>query len=171
MLKWACCPLFLYMDDQFFRKVEEVVQPLLAHLGFRLVEREFVNEMGRMVLRLYIDKEAGGVTIADCQQVSRAVGDSLDVSGVMTRRYVLEVSSPGVHRPLRFREDFERFAGHDIHLRTKYPIEGRSNYTGTLEGLVGDSITMIIEGKRYVIPYAALHKARVVGANAQTHGM
>ena len=86
------------MFEELLMKVETITQPLLAHLGFRLIECLYLSEHGRWVLRLYIDKEGGNVTIGDCQQVSRTVGAAIDVENFMPGAYVLEVSSPGINR-------------------------------------------------------------------------
>jgi len=127
-------------------RVEETVSPVLEQLGYQLVERELVPQAGGWVLRLYIDKE-GGVTIDDCARASRGIA--------------LEVSSPGVDRPLRRRQDFERYRGSTIRLKTSHPVNGRSNYKGTLEGLEGDDIVMTVDGVRYRLPISELAKARV----------
>lgn len=149
------------MDTQaILQKVEELLTPVLANLGYDLIERELVMESGRWTLRLYIDKE-GGVTIDDCAQASHSVEDLIEVEGVIPAGYNLEVSSPGINRPLRRREDFEKFCGSRIRLKTLEQIDGRGNYKGTLERLEGDEIVMEVDGQHYRIPFAKLAKARL----------
>ncbi len=141
-------------------KVEEVTAPVLANLGYDLIERELVFESGRWVLRLYIDKE-GGVTVSDCERASRGIEDMLAVEEIVPAHYVLEVSSPGIFRPLRRKADFEKYVGARMKIRTIEPIDGRSNFKGVLERLEGDTLMMIIDGTRYCVPLDALDKARL----------
>lgn len=149
------------MDTLFtLKNVEDLVGPVLDNLGYELIERELVMESGRWVLRLYIDKD-GGVGISDCERVSHSVEDLIEVEGVIPHAYSLEVSSPGINRPLRRKRDFEKYKGHNIKLRTLEPINGRGNYRGALQGIDGDDIVMTIDGVEFRIPYDALAKARL----------
>lgn len=159
------------MDTQaILNQVEELVAPVLANIGYDLIERELVMESGRFVLRLYIDME-GGITIDDCECASHAVEDLIEVEGLVKGSYNLEVSSPGINRPLRRRKDFERFSGQTIRLKTLHPINGRSNYKGILEGIAGDDILMLVDGTQFRIPYSALAKARVESEDMAPKGM
>ena len=142
-------------------QVEELVSPVMSQLGYELVEREYVQDAGGWVLRLYVDK-SDGVTIDDCARVSRGVEDLIEVEGLISGNYRLEVSSPGLERPIRRRVDFEKLSGSTIKLKTLNPVDGRSNYRGILEGLDGDEIVMAVDGMRYRIPYCELAKARVI---------
>jgi ribosome maturation factor RimP len=141
--------------------IAKMLKPVLASMGYQLVERELVTDMGRLILRLYIDKE-GGVTLDDCSEASRAISAHLDVEDPIPGKYDLEVSSPGVERPLRYPEDFARYAGETIKLRTLEPLEGRQNYRGVLKGCDANNINMTVDGKEFVIPFSALLKARIV---------
>jgi ribosome maturation factor RimP len=98
------------------KKVADLVDPILGELGFELVDVEYLSKHGRWVLRLYIDKE-GGVTIDDCALVSREIGDLIDVKDIIRHEYVLEVSSPGLNRPLKKEKDFVWAIGKKIKLR------------------------------------------------------
>jgi len=144
-------------------KVEDIVTPVLGNLGYELVEREFLMDRGRWVLRLYIDRE-GGVTIDDCARASHSVEDLINVEGVIPYGYTLEVSSPGIDRPLRRREDFERFVGATVHLKTLHPVNGRSSFKGRLDGLEGDEILMTIDNAQHRVPFGELARARIEGA-------
>jgi len=149
------------MDTKkILNQVESLVSPVLENLGYVLIEQELANESGRWVLRLYIDKE-GGVTIDDCARASRGIEDLLEVEGAVPVAYNLEISSPGVFRPLRKRDDFEKFQGERIRLKTLEPVDGRSNYLGILLGFEGDDIMMMVDGEKYKIPYSALSKAKL----------
>ncbi len=141
-------------------KVEALVTPVLENLGYGLVACDFLHESGHWILRLYIDRD-GGVTIDDCVRVSHSVEDLLAVEDIVHTRYNLEVSSPGIHRPLRKREDFERFMGEHAKIKTLHPIDGRSNFKGQLAGFDGDDLIMIIDGQRYKVPLSEVSKARL----------
>jgi ribosome maturation factor RimP len=141
-------------------KAEKLVVPVLENLGYGLVACDFLQEGGRWILRLYIEKE-GGVTIDDCVRVSHGVEDLIAVEDIVPVGYSLEVSSPGVNRPLRKRADFERFVGERIAVKTSQPIEGRKNFKGVLSNLKGDDIVMIIDGSEYRVPLDAVGKAHL----------
>ncbi len=149
------------MDTQeILEKVEVLVAPVLANLGYDLIERELINESGRWVLRLFIDKN-GGVTIDDCKQTSRSIEDLLEVEDVVPVRYNLEVSSPGIFRPLRRREDFTEFFGERASIRAKKALEDRRNFVGLLGGLEGDDVIIVVDGQRYRVPFAMIERARL----------
>ena len=115
-------PLFFYMKEdlqkQVQRQVEEIAESLVVTEGMELVDLEYRREGPRWVLRLFIDKE-GGVTVDDCARVSRELGDLLDVKDVIPQAYVLEVSSPGLDRPLVTLADFNRRRGCEVSVRLK----------------------------------------------------
>jgi ribosome maturation factor RimP len=141
-------------------KAGDIVEPVLANLGYELVETEFVQEEGRFVLRLYVDRE-NGITIDDCEHVSRAVDALIEVEGVVPCAYNLEVSSPGLQRPLRKKADFEKYAGKNVRIRTKEKIENRGNYKGVLVGLKGDDVVVKIDDEDYCVPIEQILKARI----------
>lgn len=141
--------------------VERIIKPVLESQGYQLVERELVTDAGRLILRIYIDKE-GGVTIDDCSQVSHTLSAHLDVEDPIQGHYDLEVSSPGIERPLRYPEDFVRYKGEIIKLKTLEPIDGRQNYKGILTGSDATNIYMDVDGLDFTIPFSALHKARII---------
>lgn len=148
--------------NHLLEKVEALVQEPLALEGFQLVERELIQEYGRWVLRFYIEKTVGElVTIADCERASRQVEALLDVEEIVPFAYVLEVSSPGSDRPLRHLQDFERFAGQRVQLKTKEAWAGFKSFTGTLQGVEGDQILIHGERENYKIPFHMLAKARI----------
>jgi ribosome maturation factor RimP len=142
-------------------QIEELVSPALAQLGYELIEREYVQDGGHWVLRLFIDK-SDGITVGDCAQASRGIQDLIEVEGLIPDNYRLEISSPGIERPIRRRVDFEKLSGSTVKLKTLNPVDGRSNYRGTLEGLDGDEIVMAVDGIRYRVPYKELARARVI---------
>lgn len=143
-------------------KVEQTVTPVLDDLGFDLAERQFVQAHGQWVLRLYIDRKEGSVTLADCEQVSRAVEGILDVEDMVPHPYCLEVSSPGIERPLRRPRDFERFKGAVIDLTAREPIQGRRHFRGVLKGLEKENIIVEDEQGPWQIPFSLFKKARII---------
>ena len=147
--------------NQLLEKVEEIVEPVLNHLGLELVEREFAQDYGRWILRIYIDREVGEVIVQDCADASRAIEGVLDVEDLIPHRYSLEVSSPGENRPIRKKGDFERFAGSAIDLKTKEMTQGRHHFSGLLQGMRGEDIIINEGDQEWQIPWALLKKARI----------
>lgn len=148
------------VDRELISSLWAMIEPLLEPEGVELVEVEFKLEMGRWVLRLYIDAP-GGVTLDDCQAVSRQVSALLDVKDPIERAYVLEVSSPGINRVLRKLEDFSKFAGSPIRLKTRAKVQGRRNFQGMLQGVENSKIVLILEDKRIEIDPEELETARL----------
>lgn len=127
--------------------VEELARPFADELNLELVEVEFVLEAGHRYLRLYIDK-SGGVTLDDCEALSRAVGARLDEVDPIAEAYFLEVSSLGLERPLKRDEDFARYAGQKVEVNTYAPVNGQKVFVGELLGLVDGHVRLrLSEGK------------------------
>lgn len=143
------------------QQVSDLLEPILEEMGFELVDVEFLSKQGRWVLQLFIDTD-GGVTIDDCARVSREIGDLIDVRGMIEHDYVLEVSSPGVDRPLKKRRDFLWACGRKVKIRTKEPMEGRQNFTGCLEKVDGDVLTLDVDGLSVSFTIEELEKANLV---------
>ncbi|NMC74858.1 MAG: ribosome maturation factor RimP [Geobacteraceae bacterium] len=147
-------------------QVEALARPLVSSLGMELVELEYKREGRQMVLRLYIDKE-GGVTLDDCAAVSRELSAVLDVEDTIPGRYTLEVSSPGLNRPLKTRSHFEAYAGRLVKIRTFETLpddagNSRKTFLGELLGMEGDLIRVKLrEGQTASIPFAAVAKANL----------
>lgn len=146
---------------ELLQKVEILAAPVLESLGLELIEREFVPDQGRRILRLYIDRETAPVTIDDCETASRALEPLLDVENLIPGRYALEVSSPGLNRPLRRPKDFERFAGRKVDIKTAGTIGGRRHFLGVLKGLRGDTVVVQEYSGEFLIPLGDIKKARI----------
>ena len=147
-------------------RVARIVEPMIAAEGYALVDVELKGAGGGRVLRFFIDKPDEGITAGDCQQVSRLLGPMLDVEDIVEGRYYLEVSSPGVNRRIKKREDFERFIGSRVKIRTRSPVDGRRKFTGAIEGVDGGDVVVSGEssgGKALIsrIPLAAIDKANL----------
>jgi ribosome maturation factor RimP len=143
------------------QEVTDLVAPILEEMGFELVDVVYVSKSGRWVLQLFIDKE-GGVTIDDCAAVSGEIGDLIDVRDIISHEYVLEVSSPGLDRPLKKPKDFGRAVGRKVKIRTARPREGRRNFTGRLERVEEGVITLLVDGTERAFTIEELEKANLV---------
>lgn len=142
-------------------RVRALAAPILAELGLELVDAEFRREAHGWVLRLYMDRP-GGVTLDDCQRVSEELGDHLDVEDFIGYAYHLEVSSPGLDRPLTRDQDFERYAGRTVQVSTLEPLEGRRKFRGRLAGLEDGTVLVDLpDGQRARIPRELIRRARL----------
>ncbi len=122
-------------------KVFALAQPVVEENGCSLWDVEYVREAGRWFLRVYIDKE-GGVSITDCENISRALDPLLDEADPIPDSYVFEVGSAGAERELKRPSDFEQFMGHEIELRTYQPIAGQKAFVGSLEAYEDGNVTV-----------------------------
>ncbi len=125
-------------------KAEELVLPLVEANNFELVDVEYVKEAGTWYLRIYIDKE-GGININDCELVSRAFSEILDKEDPIEDAYILEVSSPGLGRPLKKDKDFKRNLGEEVEVRTYKPINKQKEFVGLLDAWDKESVTLQME--------------------------
>jgi ribosome maturation factor RimP len=126
------------------------LDPLVAEAGYELIEVEFGRHGASGLLRVFIDRP-GGVTVDDCAAVSRVISALLDVRDFIESHYTLEVSSPGIARPIRREKDFKRFAGEPIRLTTVTPIEGRKRFNGVLRGIDDGLVGVEVNGTEYRI--------------------
>ena len=142
-------------------KLREILAPVVAAMGYELVGVELHPRPGNTLLRVYIDK-AGGISVDDCQQVSHQVSGVLDVEDPLPGRYTLEVSSPGLDRPLFEAQHFARFAGHRVRVHLAMPLHGRKTLTGRLVGMRGDSVVLEHNGQEVSVLLAGIEKARLI---------
>ena len=147
--------------DFDIRKVTESVTPVLDEMGFELVDIEYLSQYGRWVLRIYADKE-GGITLDECARVSREVGDLMDVKELFPYEYVLEVSSPGLNRPLKKEKDFERAIGKNVKIKMVAPINGRRRFTGYLKKVVQGTVYLEIDNDLFALSWKDIEKANLV---------
>jgi len=151
-------------EQPIAQRVSTLLEPLVAREGFELVEVEWQREGPGWVLRLYVDRP-GGVAIEHCQALSRTVETILDVEDFIEPSYQLEVSSPGVERPLRKPEHFQRFAGERVQVRTFGPVdsgqEKRKSWTGILKGFEDGAVLVEADGRLHRIPHGKIAKAHV----------
>ena len=141
-------------------QVFDIACPVVEDIGFELIDVEYLSMNGRWILRLYVDKE-GGITIDDCVSVSRELGDLLDVKDVINNEYVLEVSSPGLNRPLKKSADFERFAGQRVRIKMVSGVQGRRNFLGKLIGCTDGLVHLDVDGVSVQLPLDSISKAHI----------
>ena len=143
------------------QSVTELIESGLLADGLELVDVEFKKEGKNWILRIYIDRE-GGVTLADCQKVSRLAGDMIEVEEVIEPVYTLEVSSPGLNRVLKKEKDFHKYSGKKIYVQCHAPMDGRKKFTGILTDFIDQSIHLEVDGQHYTIPLNLVAKANLV---------
>ncbi len=141
--------------------VQAVVEPVVASLGYELVGVEYLMQGKHGLLRVYIDTE-NGVVLEDCQRVSHQLNGVLDVENVIKGQYQLEVSSPGLDRPLFNEAHFERFVGRETKLRLTAPMDGRRKFRGVIKGLRDARVVLEVDGEELLIPLAGIERANLV---------
>ena len=142
-------------------KLRVLIAPVVDALGCELWGLEYSGSGRHSLLRIYID-HLNGVGIEQCEQVSRQVGSLLDVEEVIAGEYTLEVSSPGLDRPLYNLDQYRQFTGEDIKLRLRIPFEGQRKFQGRLNGVEGDDIVLVIEDNEYLFPVDNIERATVI---------
>jgi ribosome maturation factor RimP len=143
-------------------RVEALIGPAVAAMGFDLVRVRWIAG-GRPRLQVMAERPDGTMSVEDCAEVSHAVSAVLDVEDPIDSEYTLEVSSPGIDRPLMRARDYERFAGFEAKLETAEPIDGRKRFRGRLQGLDGEAVGVEVEGLGVVrIPLGAIAEAKLV---------
>jgi ribosome maturation factor RimP len=152
------------MTEEWIKKlvaeVEALVQPLLESKGITLIDVEYRRERNGRTLRIIIDKD-GGVSLQDCADVSSELGDILDAKMQMRGPYHMEVSSPGLDRPLTKPKHFIHFKGRQVAIRTKSPVEGKRSFRGVLKEFSDGMVVLGIEKQTLGVPYENISKARL----------
>ncbi len=142
-------------------RIREIIEPLINSLGITVDHVEFSKMGGKGLLRVFIDKE-GGVTLDDCEQVSREIEAVLDVEDPIPYSYVLEVSSPGLDRPLKLLNDFKKNMGKTARVVTFEPIDRQTFFIGRIVGVTDDEISLLLpKDRKIVVPYKNISKARL----------
>lgn len=139
--------------------VEEIALPIVEKLGFELVDTEYVKEGASWFLRVYIDK-SGGITLDDCSDVSNDLSKKLDETDPIPGSYYLEVSSPGLERPLKKDSDFKRYAGEPVEIKTFIAVDGQKEFEGTLMGLIDGNVEIRQDDKILKFPRSNIALAK-----------
>lgn len=145
-------------------KIEDIMrgmsEPITVSLGLELVDIEYVKEGGAWFLRIFIDKPSG-ITHDDCRAVSERLGTLLDDTDPIPQAYVLEVSSPGIERPLKKPEDFVKYRGRKVRVSTFAPVDGQKEFIGELGGLEDGLINIKVKGREVTLPVESVAKVRL----------
>jgi ribosome maturation factor RimP len=145
-------------------ELERLLQPGLGALGYELLGCEVHQQRNRTLLRVYIDQEQG-ITLDDCEKASRQIGAVPELESLFSGPYTLEVSSPGLDRPLFKIEHFQRFIGEKVQLRTHSPIEGQRNFSGVIVSALDKTIVLKISHLKQVeLQFEQIEKAKLVPA-------
>ena len=145
------------------KDLAQLFEPVIESMGYELVGVEYTGGSGHGTLRVYIDREQG-VSVDDCAAISHQVSGILDVEEPIKQAYDLEISSPGIDRPLFKLADFERFAGQTAKIKLAAGIDGRRNFKGQLAGVVDSSRVRIrVDGEDFDLPFADIARANLVG--------
>jgi ribosome maturation factor RimP len=155
------------MFDDLKEKIWQLAQPVAESEGLELIHVECLKMHTRWIVRLFLDKD-GGVTIDDCGSISNQLGDLLDIQDLIKGAYTLEVSSPGFDRPISRDEDFVKYQGHKVNIKTGIKIEGIKNFRGILLDYVEDAgqkiVLLDVSGKTYRIPKSEIAKTNLADA-------
>jgi ribosome maturation factor RimP len=142
-------------------RLQQLVEPVVTAMGYELVGMEWASRGHAALVRLYIDRPEG-ITVDDCEKVSHQVSGVLDVEDPIQGPYTLEVSSPGLDRPLFNAAQFARYVGRDAKVRTLTPVNGRRNFRGAIRAVRADSVVMDIDGVEVTLALADIDKANLV---------
>jgi ribosome maturation factor RimP len=147
-------------SQQIVEKIAGLVGPIVRDEFLELLEVEFYPASGRWLLRIYIDKE-GGVTIGDCERVSREIERTLDVEDIIDHPYTLEVSSPGLTRALKKKSDFQRYKGKRCRIITSSPLDSHNEFKGEIGEVTEESVEIRTNMDIHTIPFHAIKKAHL----------
>ena len=143
-------------------KIERLLQPSLEAMGYDIVRIMMIGKHTPTLQIMAERKDGATMTVEDCADISRQISAVLDVEDPISSAYTLEVSSPGIDRPLTRPKDFQRFAGLEARLETRQPIDGRRKFTGRLLGIEGEVVKLKDQAGEVALPYALIQKARLV---------
>ncbi|AHG39499.1 ribosome maturation factor RimP [Pseudomonas syringae] len=142
-------------------QLQDLLAPVVVALGYQCWGIDFSSQGKHSVLRIYIDKE-GGVLVDDCAIVSRQISGVLDVEDPISTEYTLEVSSPGMERPLFTIEQFASYAGEQVRIKLRSPFEGRRNFQGLLRGVEEQDVVVQVEDHEFLLPIDLIDKANII---------
>jgi ribosome maturation factor RimP len=143
-------------------ELKQLLGPVVEALGCELWGLELQTGGKTKLLRIYIDRAEDGIGVDDCERVSRQASAVLDVEEAINGEYILEVSSPGMDRPLYELSQYEQYIGEDVSLRLRFPYEGRRNFKGRLTGIDDDEIVLVVTDHEFLFPVEGIEKANVI---------
>ncbi len=157
---WAAGPFFLALSIK--TEIENLLSPLVEQLGYEWVGMEYHPHASNGILRVYIDHAENGIGLEDCTRVSREISGLLDVNDPIKGHYNLEVSSPGMDRPLFTAEQFARFSGEQVKVTLQAPIDGRRKLRGIIGSVEGSQISVLVDGETVQLDFDEVVKAKLV---------
>lgn len=143
-------------------RLEELITPVVESFDCELWGLEYRAQGKRSMLRIYIDRPEVGVMLEDCERISRQVSSVLDVEDPITGEYTLEVSSPGLDRPLYKIEQYKLYVGSQVSLRLRVAFDGRRKFSGLLKGVENDEVVLEVDNEEYLLPFELIDKASIV---------
>ncbi|AHI28109.1 MULTISPECIES: ribosome maturation factor RimP [Marinobacter] len=144
------------------KQLEDILRPVVEGLGFEYWGIEYRSQGHHSKLRVFIEDVENGISIEDCEKVSRQISGVMDVEDPIQSEYTLEVSSPGMDRPLFRLEHYEAFAGQQVQIRLRMAFEGRRKFNGLIKGVEGDDVVVIVDDHEYLLPFDSIERAHIV---------
>jgi|TARA_Y100000589_G_scaffold148296_3_gene141765 ribosome maturation factor RimP len=144
------------------KQLEDLLRPVVEGMGYTFWGLEFRSQGHHSLLRVFIDDAQNGITIDDCEKVSRQISGVMDVEDPIQTEYTLEVSSPGMDRPLFRLEQYQNFAGHQVQVRLRMAFEGRRKFQGVLKGVEGEDVVVVVDDHEYLLPFDSIERANIV---------
>ncbi|HCL38176.1 MULTISPECIES: ribosome maturation factor RimP [Marinobacter] len=144
------------------KQLEDILRPVVEGLGYEFWGIEFRSHGHHSKLRVFIDDAENGIAIDDCEKVSRQVSGVMDVEDPIQTEYTLEVSSPGMDRPLFRLEQYEAFIGHKVQIKLRMAFEGRRKFLGLIKGVEGEDVVVVVDDHEYLLPFDSIEKANIV---------
>lgn len=144
------------------KQLESILEPVINGMGYDCWGIEFHSQGHNSILRVYIEDTENGISVEDCETVSRQISGVLDVEDPIQTEYTLEVSSPGMDRPLFRLDQYQDWAGHKIRIRLRMAFEGRRKFEGLLKGIEGSDVIIIVDDHEYLLPVDSIEKANIV---------
>lgn len=148
-------------NDTIIKDIVRLLEPILLEMHFELVDVEYLHEHGRFVLRIYLDKN-GGITLDDCALISREIDYLIEINNIIKNAYSLEISSPGLNRPLARKEDFVKAVGSTIKVKMMSPVNGRLNFAGRLQAFRDENLFLDIGDMIVELMWLDIKKANLL---------
>ena len=144
------------------KQLEDILQPVVEGLGYEFWGIEFRSQGHHSLLRVFMDDGENGIGVDGWEKVSRQISGVMDVEDPIQTEYTLEVSSPGMDRPLFRLEQYEAFVGHQVQIRLRMAFEGRRKFQGLIKGVEGDDVVVVVDDHEYLLPFDSIEKAHIV---------
>lgn len=146
------------------KQLEDILRPVVEGLGYEYWGIEFRSQGYQSLLRVFIDDVENGIGIGDCEKVSRQISGVMDVEDPIKTEYTLEVSSPGMDRPLFRPEQYQAYVGHQVQIRLRMAFDGRRKFQGLIKAVEGDDVVVVVDDHEYLLPFDSIEKAQIIPA-------